>query len=217
MDLEKIKKILYDENYEKVHWNGEKSGEYYHGERVSALALKLRTYILPNDDGKHDDIIKVAGWFHDITKGTNNHTKGADNHNFTAAERAKILLAEHCSEYEMQEIYNIICRHDERLADRDKFSVYAKIHQDADFLDHFGTYDILVRFFCASRDGMTIIEQIEDMKSQYENRYKDFEDLLNFDISLKIYKEKIEFYRQFTERFSVEGIGGIWGEEMLMN
>ena len=210
MDLEKIKQILFDETYEKVHWNGEKSGKYYHGERVAELALKLKTYILPDDDGNHDDIIKVAAWFHDITNGTPNHA-------VMGAERTKILIAEHCSEHEMREIYDILYRHDERVSDRTEFSVYAKIHQDADFIDHFGTYDVLLRFSCAIRDGMTIIEQIADMKWRYENLYKEFENVLNFEISKKIYREKIEFFRQFTERFSVEGIGGIWDEENIIN
>lgn len=208
MDLEKVKQILFDETYEKVHWNGEKSGKYYHGERVAELALTLKTYILPEDDGSHDDIIKVAGWFHDITNGT-------PNHSFTGAEQTKLLLAEHCSEYEMCEIYDILYRHDDRTSDRNEFSIYAKIHQDADFIDHFGTYDILLRFFCASRDSMNIIEQIEDMKYRYENLYTQFEDELNYDISKKIYREKIEFYRQFTERFSIEGTGGIWNEKVI--
>ena len=99
MDLEKIKQILFCEMHDKVTWLGEKSGKYYHGERVAELALTLKSYILPDDDGKHDDIIKVAGWFHDIMNGT-----GTDNHALTGAEKTKILLAEHCSEYEIREI-----------------------------------------------------------------------------------------------------------------
>ena len=206
MDLVKIKQILFDEMYEKVQWTGEKSGKYYHGERVAKLALTLKKYILP-DDNSHDDIIAAAGWFHDVMNGEENHT-------LAGAERTKILLAEHCSEWEMQEIYDIIYRHDERIADRNSFSVYAKIQQDADFLDHLGTYDIWTRFLRVSRNRATIVEAIDGMKEWQQELDTKYEDVLNFDISKRIYREKTEFHRYFTERFSVEGTGGIWNEEI---
>lgn len=207
MDLVEIKQIMFDEMYNKIHWNGEKSGKYYHGERVAKLALRLKTYIQP-DDGEYDNIITVAGWFHDVMNGTEEHA-------LAGAERTKLLLAEHCSEWEMCEIYNIIYKHDDRHSDRNGFSVYAKIQQDADFIDHFGSYDILLKFFCAARDGRTVVEEIKNMREQYESLYTTFEKELNYDISKKIYRERIEFYRQFSGRFGVEGTGGIWNEEII--
>jgi len=69
MDLEKIKQIAFDEMSEKVHWSGEKGQKLYHGERVAKLALALKKYILPNDSGKHNDIMTVAAWFHDNMHG----------------------------------------------------------------------------------------------------------------------------------------------------
>lgn len=206
MDLIKIKQILFDEMKEKVLWGAEKSGKYYHGERVAELALKLKSYIIPDDNGEYDDIIKVAGWYHDVSHGTENHA-------LVGAERTKTLLADHCSEWEINEIYNIIYRHDDRISDRNEFSVYAKIQQDADFIDHFGTYDIFLGFLCASRDSRTIVEEIENMQDRFKNFHMKYENELNFEISKKIYKEKIEFFRQFTERFKFENDGGIWNEK----
>jgi uncharacterized protein len=208
MDLIKIKQVLYDEMFGKIDWRGEKSGKYYHGERVAELVLKLKRYIMP-DDGGHDDILKVAAWFHDVTN-------GRENHALTGAERTKILLAEHCSEDEIKKIYEIIYKHDDRTSDRNEFSVYAKIQQDADWLDHFGTYDIWQAFIMSVKDGNNIIEQIEDMKKWQIEIETKYESLLNFDISKKVYKEKAKFRRNFLERFEVEAMGGIWNEKIII-
>jgi len=207
MDLVKIKQVALDEMSEKVHWSGEKSGKYYHGERVAKLALTLKKYIL-QDDGKHDDIITVAGWFHDIMNGV------SDNHALDGADRTKILLAEYCSEHEMQAIYEIIYRHDDRYSNRDEFSIYAKIQQDADHLDHFGIPAIWTQFLYA-HNNRVIVEAIEEMNDWQEELDTKYEHELNFDISKKIFREKVEFYRLFAERFSIEGTGGIWNEKMI--
>ena len=207
MDLIKIKQILHDEMFEKVSWTGEKSGKYYHGERVAELALNLKEYIQPGDNG-HDDIIRVAGWFHDVKN-------GEDNHALIGAERMKILLAEHCTESELAQIYEIIYRHDDRMADRDEFSLYAKIQQDADFLDHFGTYDIWQAFIIAGIGARTIFEEIARLKEWTPKLVEEYESLLNFDISKKIYREKVEFRRDFLERFEIEAMGGIFNEKIV--
>ena len=210
MNLVKIRQILFDEMYEKVQWSGEKSGKYYHGKRVAKLALTLKKNILPNDGDSHDDIITVAGWFHDVMNGT-------DGHALAGAERTKILLSEHCSEYEMQEIYDIIYRHDDRHSDRNSFSVYAKIQQDADHLDHFGAHDIWARFVTLSLNSRTIAEVIEYVKEWQKSVGTRFEEELNFDISKKIHREKAEFFHSFAERFITEGTGKIWNKDIIFD
>ena len=209
MDLLKIKQIIFDELAEKSSHNWkEKGNKYHHGERVAKLILTLRNYIIPDDDG-HDDILTVAAWFHDIMNGT-------DNHALLGAERTKELLSGYCSDYEMREIYDIIYRHDDRYSDRESFSVYARLHQDADLLDHFGTFDIWTQFLYAVCHGQTILEEIKYMnewRSELDTKYGGE---LNFEISKKIYDEKTEFYNYFADRFSVEGTGGIWNEKELL-
>ena len=207
MDLVKIKQILFDEMFDKIAWSGEKSGKYYHGERVAKLALTLKKYILPDDDGSHDDIITVAGWFHDISN-------GEENHALVGAEKTKVLLGEYCTEYEMREIYDIMYRHDDRFSDRAEFSVYAKLQQDADHFDHFGTYNIWMGFVRRATRGGTIIEAIEGLK-ECQKEFEVYREQFNFGISTKIFDDRIEFFNDFVDRFSIEGIGGIWNEEKL--
>lgn len=206
MDLVKINQIAFDEMSEKVHWTGEKGGKYHHGKRVAKLALELKKYILPNDSSDHDDIMTVAAWFHDCMHGEKDHS-------LVGADKAKTLLANYCSEYELHEIYDIMYRHDDRHSDRNDFSVYTKIQQDADHLDHLGTSMIWTEFLCSSHNNNDVVETINKLKNIQNLFSTGTEAELNFDISKKICREKIEFTRLFLERFNVEGTGGIWIEE----
>jgi hypothetical protein len=43
-----------------------------------------------------------------------------------------------------------------------------------------------------------------------------YEHELNFNISKKIYRERIAFSRCFAERFEIEGTGGIWNEKFII-
>ena len=205
MDLVKINQIAFDEMSEKVHWSGEKGYKYYHGKRVAKLALELKKYILPDDSGEHDDIMTISGWFHDCMY-------DEKEHHIAGAERAKILLANYCSEYELREIYDIIYRHGGRSDSGD--SVYAQILQDADHIDHLGASMIWTEFLYALHNGKDIFETIAKMK-EVQKIFGGTEAGLNFDISKKIRRERIEFSRLFIERFNVEGTGRIWSEKIL--
>lgn len=210
MDLVKIKSLAYElmGNKSSHDWK-EKGNKYYHGERVSKLVLKLRKYILPNDDS-HDDILTAAALFHDIMNGDENHGE-------EGAKRTREILSEHCTEYELDEICSIINVHDDRSSDHILFSDYIKLHQDADHLDHFGTYDVWMEFLYAIKHDMTITDVIDWFQNTRRNKDKQYKEELNFKISKKILDEKCEFVHYFGDRLSVEGIGGIWNEIKIMN
>ncbi|MDF2544242.1 MAG: hypothetical protein K0S47_3960 [Herbinix sp.] len=209
MDLPKIKQLAYDlMGSTKSHEWKEIGNKYYHGLRVAILALKLRSYVLPEDDS-HDDILTVAAWFHDISN-------GKENHAVEGAIKAREILAEYCSEYELNEICKIISVHDDRYSDRAMFSDYTKLHQDADHLDHFGTYDVWMEIVYALHHNDTIPEVIEWFQNTSRKYDKQFHAELNYDISKIIYQEKREFLHSFGDRFSVEATGGIWLEDQLL-
>lgn len=112
----------------------ERSNKYHHGERVAALAVRLRQLILP-DENDSDDILTVAAWFHDIRNGANHHAA-------LGAQCTRELLAAHCTAEELDQICDIIAVHDSRRPNDNAYLNIIKIHQDADHLDHFGVYDI---------------------------------------------------------------------------
>ena len=135
MDLSLIKQIIHHEMSDKRSspYN-ERGDKYTHGERVASLAVRMRQLIFPNEK-LYDDVLTVAAWFHDIRNGITNHA-------VLGAERTRELLSEHCTDAELNEICSIIAIHDDRRVDDTNYSNAVKIHQDADYLDHFGTFDI---------------------------------------------------------------------------
>jgi len=201
-----LKKIAYD-------WMGnkrsnevcERGNKFYHGERVASLVLKLRAKILPNDTSR-DEILTVAAWYHDITHGSADHAR-------EGAVRTRELIAPYCCDTETDEICNIIAVHDDRNPECDAYSVYVRLHQDADNLDHFGTFDVWMTFlFSVFRD-----ETINDARDWLLNRRplenERWRSELNYKISREIFDEKMRFLKHFAERFDVECAGGIWDED----
>ncbi|MCL2884266.1 MAG: HD domain-containing protein [Oscillospiraceae bacterium] len=209
MDMAAIRQCAFEQMGNKSsHSFKEKGNKYYHGQRVAALAVRLREILFPDDDS-HDDILTVAAWFHDIENG---NVDIAD-HAKAGAEKARGLLTPFCSEQELDEICAIIRVHDDRYSPRDQFSDHIKVHQDADHLDHFGTFDIWMTFIYAVSHDQTINEARDWLLSERPTENERYRNELNFNISRRIFDEKIAFLKEFTERFQVESSGGIWHEE----
>lgn len=210
MDLVKIKEIARDELSEKSshHWK-EKGNKYHHGERVANLISKLRPIILPNDN-THDDILTVSAWFHDLMN-------GVENHALLGAKKAIEVLKPYCSDYELDEIFSIIEVHDDRNAN-DNFSIYTKIHQDADLLDHFGTYEIWAHFlYCIAHD-LPLDESAKYLEVERPLEGEQHFSLINFEISRKIFSEKSEFIKSFATRFCTEINGEVFNlDDILAN
>lgn len=180
----------------------EKGNKFHHGQRTANLALTIRKLVLP-EDGSHDGIIKVAAWFHDIENGTENHEKAG-------AERTGEILRGCCSADEIEGICEIIEYHDDRCSDGGNRSVYLKIHQDADHLDHFGTFEIWAIFRDAASHGVSMDETVDFLTNTRLNEYEKYRNELNFAVSKKIYDEKHGFLKDFTNRFAVENKGELW-------
>jgi HD superfamily phosphodiesterase len=203
MDMVAIKQLAYVllGNKNSHPWK-EKGNKYYHGERVASLVISLRKLILPEDDS-HDDILTVAAWFHDISNGEDNHAE-------VGAVNAREVLHEYCTKEELDEICTIISVHDDRYHGRDTYSDYIKLQQDADLLDHFGSYDIWMHFIYSSAHDLAfnnVIDWLVDERPKDDEKYLRE---LNFDISRKIYNEKSDFVKSFAERFRTEGSGQFW-------
>jgi len=206
MNLPALKSLASDLMANKSsHAFKERGNKYYHGQRVAVLALRLRELILPGD-GSHDDIITVAAWFHDVMNGNDNHAKAG-------AVKAKEILPPYCSAEELSAICEIIGVHDDRYSGRDSFSPYIKLHQDADLLDHFGTFDVWMTCLYAIGHGQTINDVSDWLRDGRPRENEHYRNELNFEISRKIFDEKTEFLSYFTERFCVESAGGIWNEQ----
>ena len=204
MDLERIREVIFEQigNKSSHPWK-EIGNKYYHGLRTAKLALTLREIIFPDESAK-DEILTVAAWFHDIENG------GEREHQTAGAERTRLLLKPYCTEDEMEQICEIIKYHDERKGDRMDFSNILKIHQDADHLDHFGTFDIWCTFLWAIPNNKNMEEAARVFTEDRPKEYDRYKSELNFDLSKRIYSEKLSFVMDFGKRFVVESSGGIW-------
>ena len=209
MDLNVIKQIASKQmENERSHTWKERGNKYYHGERTAKLAVTLRKLIFP-DDPSHDDILTVAAWFHDIAN-------GAEEHAEKGAEITRKLLSNLCSPAELDEICGIIAVHDDRYSDRAMFSDRVKLHQDADHLDHFGTFEIWMKFLYAVSHDMTINSIKDHMVKVFPSHTVIFRNELNYEISKLIYDDKANFQKSFIERFAVELSGEICNSDEII-
>jgi hypothetical protein len=213
MNLAEIKQIAQTEMADKRSspYN-ERGDKYTHGERVAALCLRLRRLIFPNEGG-YDHILTVAAWFHDICNG--GEAVGAA-HAVLGAERVRELLAGHCRAEELEEICGLIAVHDDRKTEHKTYSNAVRIHQDADHLDHFGTFDIWRCVAYTIGHNETVNEALYHLQNKWPADNARWRTELHFDLSRKIFDEKTEFFKSFIERFAVEGKGGIWREDTLL-
>lgn len=187
----------------KAHPEREKGFIYYHGLRVSKLSIKLRQILLP-EDNSHDDIITIAGLFHDITKGIEPHGKHG-------AVLIKDILKEHCSENEINEIAQIIYCHQLRKIDND-YSEYIKIVQDADILDHFGSIEIWMNFQYYAHKDEPMCNSLEFYNTEFNSNAAKCRESLNYDISKKLFDDKVAFVHSFVDRFKKEANGEFYME-----
>lgn len=65
-------------------------------------------------------------------------------------------------------------------------------------------------FLYSAPHGQTLNDVIDWLVNERPAEDVKFRSELNFEISKKIYDEKSNFLKNFTERFKVEGEGGIW-------
>ncbi len=212
MNLENINKIAFELLGKRSSHMGKDIGnKYYHGQRVAKLALTLRKIILPEFYLK-DEILTAAAIFHDCMN-------GYDNHCALGAAVAVEALREECSSEELHEIEYIIRNHDNRKNAGNKqnpFSDILKIHQDADHLDHFGTFDIWTSFLYVIPNDWTMPQMAQWLHEGRPHEREKFLPELNFDLSKKIYHEKFDFLRDFARRFYAEAQGEIYNLEEIL-
>jgi uncharacterized protein len=207
MNLETVRELAFKHLGErKAHQNREKGFIYYHGQRTAKIAVKLREILLP-DDNSRDEIITAACYFHDIAK-------GIEPHGQYGSVLVKELLKGHCEDREIEDIAELIRCHQLRKSG-EQFSDTVKIVQDADILDHYGTIEIWMNFLYYAHEDAPMQESVKFYKEQFEDHVKHMTKLLNYEISQQIFRDKIQFQREFIERFAVEAQGDIYDKDSI--
>jgi len=201
MDLDKIKQAAKDIMSErKAHLEREKGGIFYHGQRTANLALELHKKVLPDD--KSHDILTVAAWFHDCAKGIEPHAE-------YGTVVAKHALKDFLSNIELDEVCNLIALHCARKPNENDYTHYTKLLQDADLLDHFGTYEIWMNIQYHSHTSGSIEDMIDWYNENHLKHVNRFRKMLNYDLSKEIYDERVAFEKEYIARLNDEGTGKI--------
>ena len=169
--------------------------KYYHGLRVAKRAVELRRQIVPEDDSR-DEILTEAGWFHDLEN-------GKENHAVLGAESTRRLLTGLCPPDALDEICALIEVHDRRRVGSDD-PVWLKLQQDADLIDHFGTYDILVSCSYAMLHGQTAGQLAHYLRHERAAEYAGNRALLHFDVTRRMFDEKAAYVAAFARRLEEE-------------
>lgn len=194
MDLHKISEIAAREMKTKAsHPFKEPGNKYYHGQRTAEIIKQLCPKVGYTGN---TEILTVSAWFHDISNGEEHHEK-------KGADKTCRLLQELCSEAELKEIHRIISVHDSRT--KSDLSMDEKIHQDADLLDHFGTFEVWNYFQYALKEKMSMTEAAYLLLD--DSKFSTTEDIIHFEISQKIYDEKRSYLKSFAERMLKESNG----------
>ena len=192
----------------KAHREREAGSIYDHGQRVMKLAVALRREVLPEDDSM-DDILRLAGMFHDIGKGIEPH----------AAFGAPIMVQAVkgiVTDEEAQTAARLIAAHCDRRPNEPAHDVWERLIQDADLLDHMGTYNVWMDIqYCAYKE-MGVNEESEFLKEKVEHYASFHRTQLNFEVSKRIYDDRIGFYLDFVKRFLVESQGEIYRAEDVL-
>jgi len=180
----------------KAHPEREAGSIYDHGRRVAKLVITLRRAVVPDDDSM-DDILRLAGMFHDIGKGIEPH----------AAFGAPIMqqaVKSVVTDEESAEAARLISAHCDRRPDDPDHDVWERIIQDADLLDHIGTYTIWMDIqYSAYKDESfsALAARLAKNAEDYANNQRP---KLNFPISKAIYDNRIALYLEFAKRIQAE-------------
>lgn len=190
----------------------EPGNKYDHGIRTAILAGKLKAEIGICADETDDRILTAAAWLHDIC-----NADGEPDHEKVGAELLPELIGAYCSDEELERIVQMVRVHDTRLKDvplEERLKVYSPdilILQDADLLDHLGTYSIWATFSDLVYRRKTPYDYTAAFQNGAFDRFAArWRIRINYPQSLVIYEEKIAFETEFAARM-IRELNGEYG------
>ena len=187
----------------RFHMYRETGSVYYHGARVAQGVLQLRRRV--THDASYDDILRCAAMFHDIAKGMKPHSH-------FGAMLVRDILRDELSAYELENVCRLIEAHGDRRPAREFHDMWVWLLQDADLLDHVGTYEIWLSCNYYAYQQRPMEDILEWYTSQFDAQMADYRARLNFDVSRDIFDSKVEFEHMFIRRLIVENSGRYFEE-----
>ncbi|QNO15110.1 HD domain-containing protein [Alkalicella caledoniensis] len=204
MDIQQIEDIAFDLMKERKVLGREKGFIFYHGRRVGKIAQKIYDKIVQEPVQLEKNLLYVGGIFHDIGK-------GIEPHNETGAVLVKEILKKTCDEGELQTISDIIREHNLRGSKYEGISLFGKIIQDADIIDHMGSMDIWIAFMYHAQYEESAHNSIEFFSGgKWEEICGVLRSLLNFPVSIEAFDKRMKFTKKFIEQMQREVDGELF-------
>lgn len=205
MNLETINTIAF-ENMAKRRANLQREVGYiyYHGLRAATLSGEISHRVF-GAHAEFDKILHIGALFHDVGK-------GFQPHNEVGAQITRKLLADYCAPEELVDIEQIVRFHCVRkrgiqLSDR------VLCVQDADILDHFGTQEIWLQIFYSAATDQSQTQALEYWNSdEFTTHLDELRELINFDVTRRLFESRLAFARGFVDRFGYEAEGRLFPE-----
>lgn len=204
MDFESLKALAYTlMGKRKSHLEREVGAIYDHGVRVSHLSLQLRERIFPGDSS-YDDVLRCAGLFHDLGK-------GIGEHGHTGALLARDALSGMLTPSQLDTVCSLIEAHNKRRPEDSSCSPAVCLLQDADLLDHFGSYEVWLNTLYCAHAGQRFHEALDFYETQWPADILRCSAQLNYPLSKEIFEEKAAFSNAYAARLKKESRGEIYG------
>ena len=200
MNFDELDKLAFQYmGKKKSHKEREIGAAYFHGKRVANGVIELRKKLF--DDDSMDDILRCAGMFHDIGKGIEPHSR-------SGAVLVRDLLKDEMTEMELEHVCRLISTHCDRQPQTGEHSWDEKLLQDADLLDHYGSQGIWMSICYYAYTTQQEMDQVPAFyMGEWQKQITEQRKLLNFDLSKKIFDEKVSFEKKIADRMEVEKNG----------
>jgi uncharacterized protein len=181
------------------HPRREPGWAYRHGMRTANLALWLRERLFP-EITQMDDILYAAALFHDCAK--DDETDHAEAGSIRAQQYLRGIVDEH----DMPVVSHAIFMHNKRGQESTDLE---KLLQDADIIDHFGTIEVWLNISYSVLGGEGPERSLMFYETEWEKMVAELRTLFNFELSTKVYNDRIAYNDEFIRRLKVESMGGV--------
>lgn len=203
MDFDRLEALAFSlMGKRQSHLERETGFTYDHGLRVSRLALALRRRLFPND-ASFDDVLRCAALFHDLGK-------GVGEHGHTGAVLARDALGDLLPPAQLDTVCHLISVHNKRRLGGEGYSPAARLLQDADLLDHYGSCEVWLNVSVCRHLGQHFHQALDFYKNAWPAQTAHDRELLNFDLSRQIFDDKVAFSNLYAARLEKESHGEIF-------
>ncbi len=172
---------------------------FYHGLRVTRISFLLAESLQIEVDWP--EVLFAGALFHDIGKGFPRHPE-------IGSGLVKVLLKDLIQGEVLERAARIVLMHNDR--GQENLPDEIRIVQDADIIDHYGAQGIWLKFQYSAQCNESVYDAMDFWHSgSCEGLIAQSRMELNYDLSRRIFEQRLAFQNDFSRVFENEIYGGI--------